>query len=132
MKICEFVNEKTCAYLLIDKLYRNYQIYRNSFSIKKAAICKRFTSVFSCIEGLIKAIKINIFWELQLYMLWDHAQKLIASFGTRLEKAYKNALLTSSMTFSVFYKNLSRYIGLQKYSFIEASFQKMSQVRLIT
>ena len=41
--IVEFVNEKIRTYPLIDKLYRNYQIYRNSFGAKKAAVIKVFT-----------------------------------------------------------------------------------------
>ena len=41
----EFEYEKIRVYPLIDKLYRNYQIYRNSFGAKKSAICKIFTPV---------------------------------------------------------------------------------------
>ena len=43
MVLVEFVYEKIHAYLLLDKLYRNYQIYRNSSGTKRAAVCKIFT-----------------------------------------------------------------------------------------
>ena len=39
----EFVYEKIRVYPLIDKLYRNYQIYKNSSGAKKAAVCKIYT-----------------------------------------------------------------------------------------
>ena len=43
-----FVYEKIHAYPLIDKLYRNYHIYRNSSAPKRAAVCKIFTPVQGC------------------------------------------------------------------------------------
>ena len=44
-----FVYEKNRVYPLIVKLYRSYQIYRNSSGAKKAAVCKIFTPVLKLI-----------------------------------------------------------------------------------
>ena len=46
----EFVYEKIRAYPLIDKLYRNYPIYRNSSGAKKATVCKIFTPVYTTVR----------------------------------------------------------------------------------
>ena len=38
--VVEFMNMEIHVYPLIDKLYRNYQIYRNSSRTKRAAVYK--------------------------------------------------------------------------------------------